>query len=308
MYLMHLPKVGVHISGPSFHQWNFPVRSAVQSPMDALRKRFLLAAALLAGTQLKAQTPADLTPRALIEKAATLRRDKSSPTRYTYFKLSHLKNSYKEHVVFGKRLFLDNTTLYEYTWIGDLPYGRVIELQGKPLTGDALAQEQARYDQAVADHSGLGSDARAKINHLTLIGDDFELKDLLTPAYAVTEIRQEQIAGNLTHVIDCVPTPSTDPRHPAATRHNQLWITNSGIILRESFDVLADEPQLFRGSHSQSDFQFIDGNTLPLHNIAHVYFFVPARKAVILVEAEDTFSRFRRFNVSTRILSPENSQ
>jgi hypothetical protein len=266
------------------------------------RSGLLLAVALIALRTGLCQTPEDLNPRALIEKAAALRQDNSSSTRYTYFKLSHLKNSYKEHVIFGKRLFLDTSTLYEYTWIGDLPYGRVVEVQGEPLTGEALAKEQARYDQAVADRSGLGPAARAKINHLTMISDDFKLKDLLTPAYTLTEIRQEQIAGTLAHVIDCIPMPSADPLHPAATRHYQLWIAGSGVILRESFNVVADEPQLLRDSTSQSDFQLIDGNVLPLHNVGHVYFFIPARKAVILVETEDTFSRFRRFNVSTRIL------
>ena len=269
--------------------------------MAASRKPTLLltAAPPRNHSNLHAQPPTDPTPRALVEKAITLRQDHDAPTRYTYFKLSHLKNSYKEHVVFGKKLFVDTTTLYEYTWIGDLPYGRVVEVQGKPLTGDALAAEQTRYDQAVADHAGLGPAARAKIDHLTMVGSDFKLKDLLTPAYTLAEIRQDQIAGTLTHVIDCVPTPSTD--HPA-TRHEQLWITDSGLILRESFDVLADEPQLLRGSHSQSDYQIIDGNPLPLHDVGHVYFFSPARKAIILIETEDTFSRFRRFNVSTRIL------
>jgi len=173
----------------------------------------LLTAALLSTPQLHAQS-VSLSPRALVEKATALREDTSSRTRYTYFKLSHLKNSYKEHVYFGKRLFVDITTLYEYTWIGDLAYGRVVVVQGKPLTGDALVAEQARYDQAVADHSGLGEAARAKIDHLTMIGNDFKLKDLLTPAYTLTELRQEQIAGTLTHVIDCVPTPSTDALHP----------------------------------------------------------------------------------------------
>jgi len=59
---------------------------------------------------------------------------------------------------------------------------------------------------------------------------------------------------------------------------------------------------MLRDSHAQSDFQLIDGGLLPLHNVGHVYFFNPLRKAIILVETEDTFSRFRRFNVSTRIL------
>ncbi len=254
------------------------------------------------GLELPAHAQPNPTPGTLIEKAIAASKDTSSRTRYTYFKLDHLKNSYREHVFFGKRTFVDTTTLYEFTWIGDLPYGRVVEVQGRPLTGEALAQEQARYDQAVADHSGLGVVARAKINHMGLIGSDIKLTDLLTPAYRLTEIRQETIDGHLTHVIDCVPIPSTDTLYPAATRHAQLWITDSGAILRKTFDVLADEPELLRGSHVQFDSQLINGDLVPLHDLVHVYFFLAPRNAVIVLDGESTYTRYRRFNVTTRIL------
>lgn len=227
-------------------------------------------------------------------------------TRYTYFKLDHLRNSYKEHVIFGKRLIVDTTTLYEYTWIGDLPYGRVVERQGKPLAGEALAQEQARYDQAVADHSGLDKVARAKIEHAHLLDTSDDLAAVLTPAYTLTELRQETIDGHLTHLIDCVPTPSANA--PLATRHYQLWITDSGAMLRRIIDVLADEPVMLRGSHEQFDNQLIDGDRLPLHNLVHTYFFSAARNAIILLDEEETYSRYRRFNVTTRIVPTNESQ
>jgi len=82
---------------------------------------------------LTSQSTAAPTPRALIEKAIALRKSDKVLPRYTYFMLDHAQNRTQK----GK-LFLDTTTLYEYTWIGDLPYGRVVELQGKPLRGKAL--------------------------------------------------------------------------------------------------------------------------------------------------------------------------
>lgn len=235
-------------------------------------RSLLLAATLLApALLLPAQSIPDQsapapTPHTLIERAIAFEKSDKSKTRYTYFELDHGQN--RDHK--GK-LFADNTKLYENIWIADLPYKRLVELNGKPLTGDDLAREQARYDQAVAEHSGLGTEARAKIERVHLVNANIHLASLLTPAYTLTEFRQESIAGNLAHVIDCTPVSSTDPLHPTPTKHYEFWITNSGAILRTIFDILADEPEMLHGSHGQFDSQLIDGNLLPLHDLMHFY-------------------------------------
>jgi hypothetical protein len=241
---------------------------------------------------LMSQSTAAPTPRALIEKAIALRKSDKILPRYTYYMLSHTQNRTQK----GK-LFLDTATLYEYTWIGDLPYGRVIELQGKPLKGMALADEQARYDKAVADHGGLDVAERARTKHYYLVNTSLRLEPMLTPVYAVTELRQETLAGTPTHVIDCVPAPSADSTLPPATRHATLWITDSGAILRDTYEVVANEPDKMPGSHGQEDFQLIDGNQLPQHSFFHLN--SPNGNTG---DFEDSYSRFRQFNVSSRIV------
>jgi hypothetical protein len=188
-------------------------------------------------------------------------------------------------------------TLYEYTWIGDLPYARIVELQGKPLQGKALAREQARYDQAVAGHGGLDLDTRRLLNNSLPFMSPLELDPFLTSTYTLSELRLETLAGNLTHVIDCTPAHSTDSAHPTATRHATLWITDSGAILRDAYEVLADEPKSLHGSYGQDDFQLIDGNQLPQRNSFHLN----APKGTT-GDFEQTFTGFRRFNVSSRIV------
>lgn len=268
---------------------------------------FAVASAFRLLVQSASAQPA-LSPRTLILKARTADMDKGSRTRYTYFELSHLENRFRKGrpIFHLGNLFVNTTTLYESTWIGDLPYLRVVEFQGKLLTGDALAKEQARYDQAVAQHKGLGRDARARILHQKLVKSNINLADLLTPAYSLTELRQETIAGSLTHVIDCVPAPSADPLHTAATEHLQIWVTDSGAILRKTFDVIADEPEMLRGGHGEFDFQLIDGNLLPKHDLLH--FDVPRKGSIITVDVENTYTRFRRFNVSSTIVPAGDSQ
>jgi hypothetical protein len=280
-------------------------------------RSLLLAATLLApALLLPAQSIPDQsapapTPRTLIERASALNKDQTAKTRYTYFMLERLEDRYdKERTIRYTGLhnlmqnigFTKTTTLYEITWIGDLPYMRVVELQGKPLKGQALADEQARYDQAVADHSGLDMPARARIIHQTLGHSKIHIDDLLTPAYALTELRQETLAGHLTHLIDCVPVPSTDPAHPTATEHIQLWITDSGAILRNITDLIADEPEELQGSHMQVDNQLIDGTLLPQHALGHTYMLMAGENAIILADVERTCDRFRRFTVTSRIL------
>jgi hypothetical protein len=252
----------------------------------------------------------------LVEKAVAIENDQTAKTRYTYFELEHLENRFDKgrptlyngifFLKHGTR-FIDTTTLYEYTWIGDLPYMRVVERQGKPLTGNALVKEQARYDQAIADHNGLGQAARAKINRQTWVSLQIHLPDLLTPAYTLSELRPETLSGSLTHLIDCVPVPSTDPAHPTPTEHLQLWITGSGIILRSITDVIADEPEVLQGSHLQFDNQLIDGTLLPQHELSHIYTPKVVKNAIVLIDVERTCDRFRRFNVTSRIL-PANAQ
>jgi hypothetical protein len=280
-------------------------------------RSLLLAATLLApALLLPAQSIPDQsapapTPRTLIERATAIYKDQTAETRYTYFELEHLENRFDKGnptiyngiplLKQGTR-FINTTTLYEYTWIGDLPYMRVVKQQGKPLKGQALADEQARYDQAVADHSGLGMTARAKIIHQTTVTFNFHIEDLLTPTYTLTELRQESLAGHLTHLIDCVPVPSTDPDHPTPKEHLQLWITDSGAILRSIRDVIADEPEVLQGSHLQIDNQLIDGTLLPQHELSHIYTPKVIQNAIVLIDLERTYDRFRRFTVTSRIL------
>lgn len=259
----------------------------------AHRQRFIAALAIALGLlplPLASQSPAPV-PRGLIEKAIALRNSNKILPRYTYFNLKKTQNRTPN----GK-LFVDDTTLYEYTWIGDLAYARVVEVKGKPLKGKELAAEQARYDKAVADHGGL-RDVPAKAQHAYLMDISLRLEPFVMSDYVVRELRQESLAGTTAHVIDCTPAPSTDVTHPTATRHATLWITDSGVILRETYEVVADESDKMRGSHGQDDFQLIDGDLLPQHS----YFHLNALNGNT-GDFEDTYSRYRRFSVFSRIV------
>jgi hypothetical protein len=100
---------------------------------------------------------------------------KGAYTRFTFLDLNHNMNFNEK----GKES-ADETHLYDVTYIGDLQYSRLLEIDGKPLTGKELAQEQERYDDAVREHSALDDAARAKILHQSMknFGFSLSLSDL----------------------------------------------------------------------------------------------------------------------------------
>ena len=255
-----------------------------------MRTLALIAASLLT-IPLAAQTPTQLVQQALDAAQST----KTSQTRFTRFDLEHNQNRDLK----GK-LFSDRTTLYEDTYIAGLPYKRVVEIAGKPLTGDALAREQARYDEAVTQRKGLDTAARAKLIHEKLVDGQLHLTDLLTPAYVLTELRVESLPQPtgppiLTHVIDAAPSK------PTATKHFELWISGeTPNILRLQFDVVTDEPTMLHGTNDRTDYQLIDGIALPTHQTIHFYY--PNNGKTITVDVEHTYTRYRRFNTSAHII------
>src|SRR5258708_29237852 len=100
---------------------------------------------------------------------------KGTRTRFTFLDLHHNVNFNEK----GKKT-ADETQLYDVTYIGDLQYSRLLEVDGKPLKGRQLTKEQQRYDDAVREHSALDDTARAKILHEVMksLGANISLSDL----------------------------------------------------------------------------------------------------------------------------------
>ena len=100
---------------------------------------------------------------------------KESKTRFTYLELIHTKNFNEK----GKQT-VNYSELFDVTYIADLEYSRLVKVNGKPLSGKALEDEQKQYDDAVRERSALDGRARAKIQHRRLLDARMNLRDLLT--------------------------------------------------------------------------------------------------------------------------------
>jgi hypothetical protein len=238
----------------------------------------------------RAQSQHDVDPTTVLRLAVNKYEEvKDSKTRFTYLELVHTQNFSEK----GKKT-VDYTQLFEVTYIADLEYSRLLEVNGKALSGRALEAEQKRYDNAVQERSALDGFARAKIQHSKMLDAGVKLRDLMTE-YRSFVVHDVAIDGCDCVVIDSAPTSS------AAKKHYRLWIDpNTSEIRRLDFDELADDGELLSGGSGTETFQYMDG--VPL--VVHSHFDGKARlnNETARVVADHTFSRFRKFSVTTTIV------
>ncbi len=258
----------------------------------------LLPLASLTATAQQLPTPTSSALTALIQTALQrMTQAEDAKTHFTRFDLEHTVN----HNQKGK-LTAQYTALYEDTWINDLPYKRLVEWNNKPLTGADLAAEQARYDKAVADHQKLDLVERAALMRQKLTNTNLRLNKVLTADYRLTELRQQTLNGQLTHVLQAEPQPSLDPAHPIPQQRFTIWITDSDpIFVHLTCDILDDEPSILRGSTFQTDYQMVDSLPFPSRETYHGY--APVGKKIITVDTEHTYTRYRRFTANVIIKS-----
>jgi hypothetical protein len=243
------------------------------------------------------QTGEDPTPplRAAIEKG---RSADSGKTRFTYEVLEHSQNFNQK----GK-IISDVTRRYEVIYIADLLYQHLLEVNGKPLAGQALADEQKRYDDAVRERTALDDAARAKLMHHKHKEVMVSFGQILTK-YHNRVVEATQLNGRSCLLIDSTPLETVAD---APKRHLRIWLDQEkSEFLRIDFDLLADEDDLLRGSSGSMSFTYIDG--VLLDTVHHLDFTVPAKdkkKSAARVVSDQTFSNYRKFVSTTRILPDE---
>ncbi len=214
---------------------------------------------------------------------------KDSKTRYTYLQLDHIQNFNAK----GKKA-VDYTQFFEVTYIADLEYSRLLEVNGKPLKGRALDDEQNRYDAAVRERSALDGLARAKIQHSRLLNAGIKLRDLLTE-YRISSGQSVAMEDCNCVLVDLVPASSE------AKKHYRLWIDpETNEIRRLDFEQLDYEGQFLSGGTGTETFQYLDGIPLLVHS--HFDGRAPLNNETVRVVGDHTYSRFRKFSVTTTIV------
>jgi hypothetical protein len=170
------------------------------TPSCRTNARLAAVVALLAltGPCLCSQTKTDPTPllRSAIEKG---QHAVESKTRFTYLLQDHTQNFNKK----GK-LTWEVTRLYDVIYIADREYQHLLEINGKPLTGRYLADEQKRNDDAVRERTALDADARAKLMHYKHKDASVDI-DQLDTDYQSRIVELTQLNGRDCLLLDAVP-------------------------------------------------------------------------------------------------------
>lgn len=260
---------------------------------------FAVFAALLcsANSRIFSQTGDDPTPllRAAIEKNRTA---ESGRTRFTYDIEEHTRNFNQK----GKMIW-DITRRYEVIYISDILYQHLLEVNGKPLAGQALIDEQKRYDDAVRERTALDAAARAKLMHNKHKNVQLSFGKILTK-YSNRVVDHAQLNGRSCLLIDSSPLETVAD---APKRHLRIWLDpEKNEFLRIDFDWLADEDDLLRGSSGSMSFSYIDGVLLDATDHADFNLLVKdKKKSASRVVTDQTFSNYRKFISTYRILADE---
>ena len=170
----------------------------------------------------------------------------------------------------------------------------LLEVNGKPLKGQALEDEQRRYESAVRERSALDGFARAKIEHSRLLDAGIKLRDLLTE-YRISGTESVTMDDCKCILFDLVPDSD------AAKKHYRLWIDpGTSEIRRLDFEQLAYEGQFLSGGTGTETFQYLDGIPLVVHS--HFDGRALLNNETVRVVADHSYSRFRKFSVTTTII------
>jgi hypothetical protein len=213
---------------------------------------------------------------------------KQSKTRFTYLDLNRTQNFNET----GKKT-ADITQLFEVTYIADLQYSRLLEVNGRALKGKELDKEQKRYDDAVKDRSALDDSARAKIQHQIMKDAGIVLGDL--GGYRNTAVEHAEIGERKCVVIDSTPADA------AKRKQFKAWVDpERDEMVQLEFTQLEDDGDLLKGGTGRLEWTFMDGTPLLTHSHLDVTTMNGRTKVHLLVD--HTYTRFRKFSVTATII------
>jgi len=175
----------------------------------------------------------------------------------------------------------------------------------EPARPYQLRDFEVLYLRAQAETAAgqLDAAARAKLMHNKHKNVQLSFGQILTK-YSSRVVEHTQLNGRACLLIDSIPLETIAD---APKRHLRIWLDpEKNEFLRIDFDLLADEDDLLRGSSGSMSFTYIDG--VLLDTVHHLDFTVPAKdkkKSAARVVSDQTFSNYRKFVSTTRILPDE---
>lgn len=202
-------------------------------------------------------------------------------------------------------LVVDHTTVSESIFIGGLPYLRKISVDGHPLEGKQLAEENKLYDKAVKERTSLNEETRARLMKHD-IGKKTDNLDHLDAHYRVEVPGHLVLDDHDCLLIDAVPLPST--LNPDLLRHIQIAIdTVTHNVINVHIEYLADDDGFDKGTVLNTRYHLLGGSiALPYQQTLDSVVQIPQllNKKIHVVKSH-TYSNYRKFRATVTIESVE---
>lgn len=273
----------------------------------------LLACTGMGAVQAEEKLPEGKDLTALIEKMhAAMHANRKLSLQYT-------DEEFKHHIAFDKngKKIQEVTWKYENIFLGGLPYRRLVELNGKPLTGKLAAEEQARYDKAVAERKGMAPKNHTTLHSLQRVMDETIPLYNLTTLFENRAVRAELLDGRASWVIESTPRtdvhPSDKPKKDAMEWKYSIWIDKQDTVpakvvaekIVDGDHVLAGTKYtIVRRRHMET---IADGATRPVwlmdsfHSDAHMTLLWKTLGS----SDDERWSNYKKFQVDVRLLDDE---
>ncbi len=244
-------------------------------------------------TGLAAMPPAQLADLA----AERIRAASQRLQDYIYYDTEHNQN------YIDGALVVDHTTVSESIFIGGLPYLRKLSVDGHPLAGKELAQENKLYDNAVKERTSLNEDTRARLMKHD-IGKKTDDLDHLASRFNVQIPGEQMLDNHDCIVIDATPIRGTTD--PDLQRHIQIAIdTVTHNVINVRIEYLADDNGFDRGTLLETRYHLLGGTiALPYQQTFDSVVQVPQllNKKIHVVKTH-TYSNYRKFRATVTIES-----
>jgi hypothetical protein len=203
------------------------------------------------------------------------------------------------------KLLIDYSAKYEVTFVGGLPYRRLVEENHRPLTAAAAAEEAQRYDQTFAERSHMSLDQ--KRGYLRRPWNVDVPLPQLAGFFHNAIVGEDIVAGRPAIIIESTPRPDAHPQDEeerrALHKRVKLWIDREDLIAsRMEATLVADDALMKAGTVARIDFERKTGVWLPTQS--DVQFEAVSRTRLVRGETLEENTGFRRFHVDVRLLDP----
>jgi hypothetical protein len=214
----------------------------------------------------------------------------------------YLDTEHNQNYIDGA-LVVDHTTVSESIFIGGLPYLRKLSVDGHPLAGKDLAQENKLYDNAVKERTSLNEETRARLMKHD-IGKKTDDLDHLASRFNVIIAGHQVLDDHDCLVIDATPIRGTTD--PDLQRHIQIAIDpTTKNVINVRIEYLADDNGFDRGTLLETRYHLLGGTiALPYEQTFDSVVQVPQllNKKIHVVKTH-TYSNYRKFRATVTIES-----